>query len=374
MPSLQYLINQGYKLSDLKSAGFTATELKALYTATELLAAGFTVADFKPITLFRIWYRDTYGDSWNDGSISFKETNTDLNIITLNGPPYNTQAWNFIDAIFNVNTNYTITKVDGIFPTEIIFAVTTTNTSAYLGTETAISTTTDNYCILTERSDALTPFSIPSKYYFSATELKAANFSVTQLKAANFSAAQLKTIGFTATELKPFFNATELKGAGFLLVELKGAQFSATELKGAGFNAIDLKTNGFTATELKDALFTAAELKPLFLLSELKTSGFTATELKAALYTAAELKAGGFLLAELFNSGFTSTILFENNIDVFTMPVTNQSQLLDVISNTNVRNIFIQSDIILNNPAKLTAIGNKIIKNDSSFNVTITAE
>ena len=81
-----------------------------------------------------------------------------------------------------------------------------------------------------------------------------------------------------------------------------------------------------------------------------------------------------WLLAELFNSGFTSTILFENNIDVFTMPVTNQSQLLDVISNTNVRNIFIQSDIILNNPAKLTAIGNKIIKNDSSFNVTITAE
>ena len=53
MPSLQYLINQGYKLSDLKSAGFTATELKALYTATELLAAGFTVADFKTNKAFK---------------------------------------------------------------------------------------------------------------------------------------------------------------------------------------------------------------------------------------------------------------------------------------------------------------------------------
>jgi len=473
------LVAAGFTASQLRTALFTLAELKPLFTLAELKTALFTARELQA-TLFRIWYRDTFGDGWNNGSISFKETNTNLNIITLNGPPSGTKAWYFIDANFKINTNYTITKVGGSWPSEIIFAVTTTNTSAYLGTITPISTATDNFCILTQRSDALGSFSIPSKYYVSAAELRTAGFDATELKDL-FSLAELKTAGFTAADLKPplftleqlvaaRFNATDLKTAGFTATELKpplftleqlvAARFNATDLKDAQFTASDLKPPLFTleqlvaaefsATNLKDAQFTATDLKPpLFTLEQLVAAQFTATNLKDAgfdatdlkpyfnaadlkpplftleqlvaarfsatnlkdLFTLEQLVAVGFLLselvsagfnardlkpyfnatelkdsftpselkdlftlAELFNSGFTSTILFENNIDVSTMPVTNQLQILDVISNTNVKNIFIQSDIILNNPAKLTATGNKSIKNPTPFNVTIRVE
>jgi alpha-tubulin suppressor-like RCC1 family protein len=379
-------LKTAFTLAELKTGGFTSSELKtAGFTETDLITAGFTLEDFKQATV-RIWFRDTFGDGWNNGSISFNETNTNVNVVTLTGPASGTRKWFYIDAIFNNNTNYTITKVDGYYSNEISYAVTTTSTTIYLGTETSI-TASDVNCILAERSNGVDVFVI------SATELIPPGSTATQLKDAGFTASQLKTNGFTLAELITAFTPAELK-TSFTLAEFKTAGFTATQLKTA-FTLAELK-NEFMVIELKTA-FTLAELKTAFTLAQIKTGGFTVTELKnefmvielktaftlaelKTAFTLAQLKTGGFTATELktafttnelFNSGFTSKILFENNIDISVMTATNQSQLLELCDNSNVKKIFLTQNMNLNENNTLISTSNKTFVNNSNKAIKI---
>ena len=242
--TLAELITIGFTLAELKTDGFTIAELKtAGFTAAELKTIGFTLSDFR-FTPLRIWFRDTYGDSWNNGSISFTESSTNLNLITLTGPADGSRNWFYTDIPFKNNIVYNVTKINGYYPYEILFAITNTAISTYLNTTTPITTSTSS-TVLAEISNINT-FSVPSSYYYySAAELITAGFTLTELKTAGFTAAQLKVAGFTATELKT-------------------ALFTAAQLKDAGFTATELKTAGYTFEELRDAMYSLSELSIYF--------------------------------------------------------------------------------------------------------------
>jgi uncharacterized protein YjbI with pentapeptide repeats len=265
----------------------------------QTLNAGATLSDFR-FTLLRIWYRDTYGDTWNNGSISFIENLTKLNLITLNGPPSNTKNWFYIDVTFKNNINYDVTKINGGYPTEILFAITTPSISSYLNISNSITNSTSS-TVLAETSN-ITTFSVPSSYYYSTSELKTAGFTLAEFITAGFTGSELKTAGFTLAEFIT---------AGFTLAEFKTAGFTGSELKPAGFRLAELKTAGFTASQLSDG-FTLSELKTAgFTLAEFITAGFTASQLKTAGFTLSELKTD-FTATELKLAGFTLEELFTN--------------------------------------------------------------
>jgi len=325
----------GYSLAELKDAGFSLTELKTLFTTTNLKTAGFTLAEFKNagytaselhIRKYRLWYKDTGNDGWNNGSYTLQEINTNIIVTTLTGPPSGTMKWFYIDITIKPGENYKFTKVNGNYPNEMYYAITNTFTSIYLGTTTTININDIN-CIISQRFSGLSSFVFPD--IFSLDELKPL-FNLSELKAAAFTATDLKAAAFTATELKTAFTPSELKAALFTATELKAALFTPSELKAAAFTASELKAALFTATDLKAALFTPSELKTvgytltelkaaLFTPSELKTALFTATELKplfnlselkAAAFTPSELKDAGFSLTELKTSGYSASELF----------------------------------------------------------------
>jgi intracellular multiplication protein IcmE len=325
----------GFSLTELKTSGYSLAELKTLYTTTDLKAAGFTLAEFKNagytaselyIRTIRFWYRDNASDGWNNGSYTLQETNTNIIVTTLTGPPDRTDKWLYTDITIKPGENYKFTKVNGNYPDENLYAVTNTFTSIYLGTTTTININDIN-CIISQTTLPLTSIVFPNIYSlnelivgsFTASELKAggislaelknAGFSLTELKATGYSLAELKTSGYSLAELKAvLFTATELKATGYSLTELKDAGFFLTELKPA-FTATELKASGYSLAELKDAGFSLTELKPAFTATELKTSGYSLAELKAVLFTATELKASGYTLAELKDAGFSLTEL-----------------------------------------------------------------
>ena len=256
-----------YTALQLRVAGFTTAELKTSgFTATELKTAGFTLSDFR-YTILRIWYRDTYGDGWDNGRISFKENSTNVNLITLTGPASDTIFWFYTDISFKNNTVYNVTKINGYYPSEILFAITTTAISSYLNTTTLITTSTSS-TVLTETSNIST-FSVPSSYYYSVAELKTAGFTLAELKTTGFTINEMLGAGFTLADLAPlgytkseFTAANSLYTAAFL--KASPQSYTALQLRVAGFTASELKEAGYTFIESRDAGFSLSELSIYF--------------------------------------------------------------------------------------------------------------
>lgn len=131
--------------------------------------------------------------------------------------------------------------------------------------------------------------------------------SIQQLKAAGFTAADLKNAGFTAADLKK---------AGFTAAQLRDAGFNARDLLNAGFSPADLEQAGFSPDQIQNA---ETELPPGISPYDIKKAGCDVDALRAerlagvsatlikkyAGCSAQALKAAGFSDEDLANAGFT---------------------------------------------------------------------
>ena len=125
----------------------------------------------------------------------------------------------------------------------------------------------------------------------SAVEMKAAGYSAAELKAAKYRAAELRDAGFTATQLrKAHFKAADLKEAGYpatgaisvgyTFAELKAGGYAASELlRAAGYSASELKTLRYSLKDLVQGGFAGTELMAIgHDLDELRECGYLPTE------------------------------------------------------------------------------------------------
>ena len=152
-----------------------------------------------------------------------------------------------------------------------------------------------------------------SSSFFSAAELRGANFSANELYRVSLD--ELASVEITRARVKdvgllPRFR--ECRAEGVPMDELLAAPFTENEKKRlarVGFSASQLREAGFSVHDLKHA---GVELKSLraarFPVDELKAAGFGARALKAVGYTARRLK-GEFSLPELLAVGFTEADL-----------------------------------------------------------------
>jgi len=309
----------------------TVIDLKALgKTALQIKQEGYVLSQINNIDVL-FYFRDTWGDGWNGGSITIKNKSTGSNVITLTGPPSNgTENWGYTNGLMNIVSAYETTKVGGGYPYEILYAITLNNQTQFNNTTTKIISNTSNI-FLGETIDALANFSFPSNLYYSLSELKAAGYSDielkvggylfsdfkaagftdAQIKAAGFLAAEFKAAGYTISQLKAInFTDTELKSGGYLFSDFKAAGFTDSQLKAIGFLAAEFKAAGYTISQLKAINFTDAELKSGgYLFSDFKAAGFTDAQLKAIGFLAAEFKAAGYTISQLKAINFTDAEL-----------------------------------------------------------------
>jgi hypothetical protein len=308
----------------------TVIDLKALgKTALQIKQEGYVLSQINNIDVL-FYFRDTFGDGWNNGSITIKNKSTGSTVITLTGPVLNTENWGYTNGLMNIVSAYETTKVGGDWPYEILYAITLNNQTQFNNTTTKIISNTSNI-FLGETINALANFSFPSNLYYSLSELKAAGYSDIELKAGGYSVAdfkaagytipQLKAINFTDTELKSVgylfsdfkaagFTDAQLKALGFTIADFKAAGFTDAQLKALGFTIADFKAAGYTILQLKAINFTDAEIKATgYLIADFRAAGYTILQLKAINFTDTELKAGGYLFSEFKAAGFTDAQL-----------------------------------------------------------------
>jgi ribosomal protein L13E len=316
-----------YTATEMRQVGYTATEMKAAgYTATQVKAAGYTASEMHKINVL-FYYRDTFGDGWNSGSITISNSITNQSSITLTGPASGPKNWQYTNGELYGAIPYKTTKVNGSYPSEILYAITLNNKLEFNGTTAVITANTN--ILVPENTNTLS-FNIPNSYYYTATEMREAEYTIADMKAAGYfigmreaqytatemrqvgyTATEMRQVGYTATEMKAEqYTIAELKTAGYTATEMKAAQYTIAELKTAGYTATEMRQAGYTATEMKAAQYTIAELKTAgYTATELKTAGYTATEMRQAGYTATEMKAAQYTIAELKTAGYTATEL-----------------------------------------------------------------
>jgi intracellular multiplication protein IcmE len=226
----------GYSASDLRDCGFSACELKnAGFTAAQLKDAGFTDGELK-------------GAGFTNGEIN-----------AASGVP------------------------DGITAADI----------------RAAGCGADGLRKL--RAEGVSAAAIRRISGCSAAQLKAAGYTAKELKAAGFTAAELKNAGFTAAQLKKAgFNAAQLRDAGFTPTELAQAGFTPSEIQAAentlppGITPADIKKAGCSIKALKEEKALGISASAIR-----KYAGCSASALKAAGYTDADLRRAGFTPAQI---------------------------------------------------------------------------
>jgi uncharacterized protein YjbI with pentapeptide repeats len=255
--------------AQLKTAGYTATELKAAnVSAANLKTVGYSATELKTANVSALEMR-TVG-----------YTATELKSANITPTELKTVGYTATEM-----------KAANITPTEL-------KTAGFNASELIVASVTN-------------------------AQLKTAGYTATELKAANVSTTQMKTVGYTATELKDAnISPTELKTVGFTATELKVANISTPQLKTAGYTATELKVANVSTTDLKTVGYTATELKTANIsTTEMKTVGYTATELKSANISTTELKTVGFTPTELKTAGVSTPELYS----VFTTPAEQKS-------------------------------------------------
>lgn len=141
---------------------------------------------------------------------------------------------------------------------------------------------------------------------YTAESVKFGGFDAKVLKQFSFEVAEFHMANFPASELrKAGFSINELKEGGYTLFDLKEAGWSQGDLKKAGFSSVameaaDRKAQGKTAAVLRQAKYPAHVLRQAgFSAKELKEAGFSVTDLRQAEFNSAELANTGFSKHEM---------------------------------------------------------------------------
>lgn len=244
---------------DLKSQGYTAQRLKN---------EGFVLSEINKYNVL-FYFRDTYGDGWNSGSITIKNKNTGQVVTTLNGPPLATKNWNSSVGILSVNTTYETTKVGGIYPSEIYYAITLNTQTQYNNTTTSINFGTNVF--LGQSTNPVSSFNVGTYLLYPISELKAAGYTDTEIKNGGYTIADFKAAGYNYTDvqLKAIgFTVAEFKALGYTIAQLKAIGYTDTEIKNGGYTVVDFKAAGYTDVQLKASGFTDNEIRFIYLISE----------------------------------------------------------------------------------------------------------
>ena len=112
---------------------------------------------------------------------------------------------------------------------------------------------------------------------FTAADLKEARYKAADLREAGYSVMELKQAGFTARDLREAgYPAGEPITVGFSFAELKAGGYPTTELlRAAGYSAAELMTLRYTLADLIQGGFGADDLVPLGVpLAELTLVGY----------------------------------------------------------------------------------------------------
>jgi len=354
----------GYSASDLKDAGYSASEIKdAGYSALEIKDAGYSVSVLKDVgysasqlitggyTLSAIqtggytltelsndnttpasvnfYYRDTYGDGWNNGSVTIKETSTNATVITLTGPTIVTSSnpasktWYYTTGSLNPYKNYTISKTNGSYPVEIYYAITLSSQTQYIDTSnnigTSNSTTIGDTVVLSQQQ-----LSTSTMNTFTAPSL---GFTV---------AALLTTLGYTASQLYD-------------------AGYSYTELSDAGYTIADASQTATVSIGTIDILYGSSNINVTSNVTITAASSFTGTmQVTSGTATIGSLSStSAIILAAGLSSSATIALpagTVANNITVTGFGT-------NVVKNTSTINVLTLSGILTKNGTKLTLDG-----------------
>jgi biotin operon repressor len=241
------ILGAGYSVVELLEIGFTAAQLRDCgVSATQFKDAGYSLAYIKNIgfTLIELlnnntvqesvkfYYRDSYGDGWNGGSVTIKETSTNETVITLTLP---TGHGGYSTGTLSPYTNYTITKIKGSWPNEAYYSITTIDDDTIVLSEQQLSSST------------LSSFTTPGFGYTPSQLLTILGYQPFELKNAGYTIADLQGAGYSATDLQ---------GAGYTIADLQGAGYTDSAILGAGYTATQLQSAGYTATQLQSAGYT----------------------------------------------------------------------------------------------------------------------
>ena len=283
----------------LKSAGFTAKDLNDTliiqnnravhayslfsiangnYTASEMRAAGFTVADLK----------------------QFPNKFTNANILSAGYSAGELRAVNSFSASELRVAGYTVRQLQQGQWTEYSIV-----TAGYPTAQLRADQYGNIYSLRTLlKSDYIA--------YFDGTD-----FTIKNILSAGFSAASLRITGYKSAidgYDSGFFTASQLKEGGYITVDVVNAGYSVIELKTAGYTIDDLRTynpnsypfkfltvnHGYTADE-----FRSANNGSGYSVETLRLAGCSGINMfKYCEYTPSELRDGGFK-AYYFNSVFS---------------------------------------------------------------------
>ena len=306
----------GYLFSELKfwgfldvyilSAGYTATVLKAAYSATQLKTAGYTAADL-------------YTAGFTVAQLK-AASYTDSSIITAG-----------YTATLLKQAGYTATQLKSQFTIAQLIA------GGYLANDIINAGITANllqaagYTIAQLKSVSYSDADILSAGYtatallaagYTATNLCLSGYTIAQLKvakytdanilAAGFSATNLLAAGYTARQLQGSggYTASDAKTAGYADSDILAAGFSAGSLNGAGYTISQVLANGYTASQAKTGGYMDSEILTAGFPASQMLSLYTATQMRIAAYTPQALSAGGYSVANILQAGYSASVLF----------------------------------------------------------------
>jgi uncharacterized protein YjbI with pentapeptide repeats len=396
------ILGAGYSVVELLEIGFTAAQLRDYgVSATQFKDAGYSLAYIKNIgfTLIELlnnntvqesvnfYYRDTWGDGWNGGSVTIKETSTNETVITLTVP---SGSFGYSTGTLSPYTNYTITKIKGAYPDEAYYSITTLDDTIVLSEQQLSSSTLSSF---TTPGFGYTPSQLLTILGYVPFELKNAGYSITDLQDAGYSNTDILGAGYTATQLQT---------AEYTITDLREALYSDSDILGAGYTALDLKNAGFTAAELKaawvslsdaeiatllkEAGFTAAELKAAeFSASVLQDAGYSDTAILGAGYTATQLQSAGYTIADLLSAGYSESDILGAGYNATDLAAAGFYQISGRATGlsmgaTFVLTLFIDGVSVETKTIQATSVGNNsfyfsnYVSDGSTYDVTITTQ
>jgi biotin operon repressor/ribosomal protein L13E len=341
------IISSGsFTASQLKTANYTALQLKNNFTPNELKIGGYTKTQILS----------------GGYAVSILRTSTDpsYTILELKNGLYTPQALK-----------------DGGYSDNSILSISFDASSLKQAGYTATQLRTNNYTVqqlinATYTSTEILGAGFPSTSLYgtySALELKnsgytvaeliAASYPITDILSVGYSVSELRLNNFTISQLKLYYSVTEIKNGGysdqlilqafFTVSQLQSAGYTATDLK-TNYNVMDLKNSGvYTTEEILAAKFPALSIKQAgYSVSQAK-SYYTINELKLNnTYTTTEILKGGYSATQLRQNGYTALQLKQNGYSVNDLILANytDAEILQAkYPASNLKNIYLASQL-----------------------------